>query len=126
MGRVVRIEVERSRILEAYKSSGLSVAEFSSHANISPSTLYQWISRAKTQNTDVPVVRVARVIRRRRPRKKAVRPPQENAPRGPHSTTVITVEVGEIKVHVSAGFDAATLAVVLNLLEERASHGGMP
>lgn len=102
---------EQTRLIEQYRSSGLSAKAFATREGITPGTFYQWLAR--TPQGDKPL-RLARVIRRR-------------TFGGDTAATVneggIVVEVGSVRVRVCAGFDALLFESVLDVLESRAQGG---
>lgn len=113
MRGIVRGAAERSRLLEAYRASGMSAKGFAAREGIAASTLYQWLGEAKADSEEKAtraIPRMARVIRRR-----AAETSTETKPRG----SALMLEVGAARVHVAAGFDAGTLATLLDLLEAR-------
>ncbi len=104
---ITRSVAERTRLVEAYRTSGLSVTAFASREGMAESTLYQWLVGRPLRPKPM---RLARVIRRRAP-------PVEQ-PLRPMRASVI-VEVGAVRLHVATGFDPATITTLLDVLEER-------
>lgn len=85
------------RIAE-WRASGQTAAEFAAGRGFAASTLRWWSSRLGRQTPGLVRVLAA-----------------NDAPRGAGS---IELEVGEVRVHVRAGFDRALLAEVLEVLRE--------
>jgi transposase len=103
---IIRSVAERTRLVEAYRASGLSVSVFGRREGLSESTLYQWLVKHPPPPKSM---RLARVIRRRAPVDRPLRPMQAS----------VIVEVGAVRLHVAAGFDTATVTALLDVLEER-------
>ena len=95
-------------MLDEYRASGMSAKGFALREGLAASTLYQWLSEAKAVRV---MPRMARVIGRR-----AAERITETKP----LASVLMLEVGAARVHVATGFDASTLATLLDLLEARA------
>lgn len=92
-------EVERRRVLEAYRSSGLSLRRFGKQMGIPYSTLTRWRQReAKREASRLVSVRVASVET------------------GPADPGVLEVVVGPATVRVGHHFDAGHLARVVAAL----------
>ena len=102
---IARSEQERARLIEGYKASGLSAKAFCERANIAPSTFHYWLSM-KAKKPAKP--RIARVLSK--PWRKLNS--SKNLPS-------VLIEVGDARVHVTAGFDHSTLVSVLDLLDAR-------
>ena len=92
MPGVLRSASERARLLEAYKSSGLSAMAFAEREGISSSTLYQWLAGPRPKRA-VPL-RIAKVIRRAAP------PSMSRADEAP----ALVIDLGVARVHVPRGF----------------------
>jgi DNA-binding transcriptional regulator YdaS (Cro superfamily) len=109
MRGVMRDLAEQTRLVLAFKASGLSAQAFARREGLPPSTLCQWLRNGRTP---APAVRVARVIGSGHVVTAGGRPVA--------SAPALVVEVGAARVHVSAGCDPRTLAAVFEALG--ASH----
>jgi lambda repressor-like predicted transcriptional regulator len=112
MARVGREASEWARLVAAYKASGLSASAFAAREGLALSTLYEWVAKLAPRQ---PVLRIARVIRR------PSHAGDEATPTAMGGAVVI--EVGAARLRVGAGFDRATLAAVLDVLEARGRGG---
>jgi transposase-like protein len=113
----LRSEADRSRVLEAYQASGLSVRAFAAQAGIAKGTLYTWVSKSRQQSTaeaqGVSPVRMAKVLRRSEP--PILKP----------DTSSMTLEWGSARIHVGASFHPAALTALLDVLEARAQGSAL-
>jgi lambda repressor-like predicted transcriptional regulator len=107
---IVRGDAERARLIAVYKASGLSVQAFAKREGVPSSTLYQWLAK----NSRPAPVLLARVIRR--PSALGDDSKAKSASAG----TPVAIQVDAVRVHVTQGFDRATLAAVLDVLDARA------
>ena len=101
-GRIYRSAEERERIVSDWKSSGLSARAFSKQQGLTKNLIYRWLAAAR-RRTAPP--RILRVIR-------------ESAIATPTSST-LTVEVSGARIAVPTGFDRATFAAVLQVLDRQ-------
>jgi hypothetical protein len=100
-----RREVWAQRVTE-WKASGLSSRAFCDGKDFSQGGLRYWAHRiAHESESKVPELRVARVRR--------VRKAKEDGEFGPAAVVLV---VGPARVEVRSGFDAATLAGVVEVL----------
>lgn len=103
----------RQRVAE-WRASGLTAPEFCAREGIDVGTLRYWAYRGLAKSggdtPSSPDVRVARVI---------CEPRSAPSPSG----ASIVVDTGRVKVDVHPGFDQATLAALLDVLERRTSAG---
>jgi transposase-like protein len=102
MRRASHTDIERKKIIAEYRRSGTSVRAFAESHGISGTTLYQWLAAARRK----PEVRVARVVRRA-------------SPITVTEASRLIVELDGVRLHVPAGFDAATLTTVIEILAAR-------
>ena len=107
MARIVRSEAERTRLLVAYKASGLSAGAFAERERVPVSTLYQWLA---DQQALRKAPRIVRVIRRRADSGRAASP----------NAAALILEIGALRVHLGGDFDRPALNGLLDLLEARA------
>lgn len=99
---VTTTETWAQRVAE-WRASGQTAGEFAAGRGFAASTLRWWSSRLRRQTPGL--VRVVAA---------------SDSPRGAGSRGAgsIELEVGEVRVHVRAGFDRALLAEVLEVLRE--------
>jgi transposase-like protein len=96
---------ERRRLVEAYRTSSMSVEQFAEREGVAASTLYGWL-RAPQGGTK-PTARLARVIVTQTRATSVV----DDAP--------VLLEYGGVRMSVRRGFDRRVLADVLSVLEQR-------
>lgn len=111
-----RKEIWKARV-DAWKASGLNMSQFAQGRDFSASGLRYWVNRLATNPPASPTtpagnVRMARVLRR-----SAVA--ENRQPEG----GPLELDVAGVKIRVGPGFDRRTLLELLNMLEERGSHG---
>lgn len=97
-----RSDERRRQVLAEQRASGLSVAAFARERGLSAWTIYEWRRRLREQSADrrdeLDLVQVT------------VAPPVTRS-----STIAVELEAG-LRVHVPAGFDAAELRRLLEVL----------
>jgi hypothetical protein len=105
-----------ARRVDEWRQSGQSAREFTAKREFSAGGLRYWAHRLKQEPATAPetLVPVARVIR-----SFAVTEPGPLATRTTAAESAIIVEVGAARISVQPGFDAATLAAVVEALTPR-------
>jgi transposase-like protein len=101
-----RSSVERRRLVEAYRKSGVSVEAFAIREGVAVSTLYQWLRTPRLSARSTP--RLARVVVTPT---KAAATPRDEAP--------VLLEYVGVRMSVRRGFDKCVLADVLSVLGQR-------
>lgn len=99
-----RSKDERAESVSAWRASGKSAAAFARSLDVSVSSLQRWATEAKKDQARGPIVAFARV---------SVVP--QAAP------SSIVVEVGQARLAVQRGFDAALLRQIVSALSSEAS-----
>lgn len=96
---------DAERVLEAWRRSGQSGVAFAREHGLSRARLVRWRDRLKQSMP--PVFHPVRVVARQRPRPIAAVPPEP-----------LELELrGGRRIHVRAGFDAALLAELVQVVE---------
>jgi len=108
-------EVWAQRVAE-WRASGLSSPAYCAGKDFTAGGLRHWAHRLAHGERARPRVRLAKVVRVRR-RLQEARPPPDVGPD-------LVVEVGAARIAVRAGFDRATLAMVLDELLAAAARSG--
>lgn len=111
-------EVWAERVAE-WKASGLSSPAYCAGKDFTPGGLRYWAHRLAHGDGARPRVRLAKVVPVRRRQRQEARP----APLGV-APDLVVVEVGGARIAVRAGFDRATLAMVLDELLAAATRSG--
>lgn len=120
-----------ARRVAAWRASGLSSTEFCSGRDYSAGGLRYWAHQLKkqgaAQESPAPAVRLARVVRAPGPQEAAQPSPAEGERQSCARATSpsLVVETQGVSIGVPPGFDAATLASVLDVLESRGHRGGL-
>ena len=125
LGDMADLEFMEEQV-RAWRESGLTAERFSEGKGFSASALRGWSFRQR-RRAEPPagpkgnVVRLMRVVREAVPvAMTQSRPPIEG------SSASLFVEAHGIRIAVAPGFDPATLAAVLDVVEQRAQSRGRP
>jgi transposase len=112
-------EDEKRQIVEESHSSDLSVCAVARRHGLSPSQLFAWRRAAREHQQEraelLPMFVLALVASPEAPRKNKARRPL--LVKSSSRAAAVEMEIGDIKVKVSAGADCQTIAAVLNALK---------
>jgi|HubBroStandDraft_1064217.scaffolds.fasta_scaffold24673_4 transposase len=120
----------RKALVEAWRASGLTAPEFCQGKDITPGGLRQWAYRLRkteagdTEPSPRPVLRLVRLVRAPAVPKEPARSLSAPAPtptpqqvlHSPDSSLIL--EVRGARIGIAPGFDPATLATVLQVLDQ--------
>jgi hypothetical protein len=105
-----------TRVAE-WRASGLTARAFSTGRDFSPGGLRHWAHLLKKRGAALPSSSPVRLVR------VEPTPASGSGAAPPPRPAVLTIEVGNARLEVPAGFDAPTLRTVLQVLGAPASRG---